>query len=168
MPPKRFKKIDKAFEKMISNVEIESSENENDNENDNQNYNETNDNLYIDKDYEIDKIKNESDYIFEKIYNISKYLIYLFKFIFSVSGIYLAWICLHYFSSHLYVKMCVPSTVIGFIMSPFMTATPHCQGLRWVVYNAANAINNMWVVFGTWICSTILNFNTYKEQHISS
>jgi len=79
------------------------------------------------------------------------------KIFINVSGIYLVWIFLHYLASHLYVKLCVPSTIFGFLLSPFMTATPHCQGLRWVVYNAANMINNMWVILGAWICSILLN-----------
>jgi hypothetical protein len=48
---------------------------------------------------------------------------------------------------------------MGFILSPFMTATPHCQGLRWIVYNGANMISNMWIIFGAWICSSILIIN---------
>uniref|UniRef100_A0A6C0AR13 Uncharacterized protein n=1 Tax=viral metagenome TaxID=1070528 RepID=A0A6C0AR13_9ZZZZ len=74
----------------------------------------------------------------------------------NITGIYLIWIFLHYIASHLYVRMCVPSTVIGFLLSPFMTATPHCQGLRWIVFNAANMINNMWIILGSWIMSNIL------------
>jgi len=80
----------------------------------------------------------------------------LVKIFINATGIYLLWIFLHYLASQLYVKLCVPRTIIGFILSPFMTATPHCQGLRWVIYNAANMINNMWIVFGAWICSTLL------------
>ena len=90
------------------------------------------------------------------------------KFIINVSGIYLLWILLHYVASHLYVKLCVPSTIFGFIMSPFMTATPHCQGLRWIVDNAANMINNMWIIFGTWICSSILFINNNNSVDNSS
>jgi len=74
----------------------------------------------------------------------------------NVCGIYLVWIILHYISCHLYVYFCVPNTIIGFLMSPFMTATPHCLGLRWIIYNAANMINNMWLILGTWVCSTLL------------
>ena len=74
----------------------------------------------------------------------------------NITGIYLVWIFLHYIASHLYVRMCVPSTVVGFLLSPFMTATPHCQGLRWVVFNAANMINNMWIILGAWIMSNVL------------
>lgn len=76
-------------------------------------------------------------------------------FLFKISGIYILWISLHYFSAHLYVKFCVPNSIIGFIMSPLMISTPHCQGLRWIVYNAANIINHMWVLIGAWIYSII-------------
>jgi hypothetical protein len=151
--PRRFKKIEKAIEKAIGNSEIESiSSNENDVI--------ENDAIENDVDDEIENIVHNSDFILERIYNIFSHIQNIFKFIFGISGIYLAWICLHYFASHLYVKFCVPITVMGFFLSPFMTATPHCQGLRWVVYNAANMINNMWIVCGTWICSKLLKINT--------
>ena len=149
--PRRFKKIEKAIEKIIGKSEIESvSSNENENDGiENE----------VDDD-ELENIVHNSDFILERIYNIFSHIQNIIKFIFGVSGIYLAWICLHYFASHLYVIFCVPKTVMGFLLSPFMTATPHCQGLRWVVYNAANMINNMWIVCGTWVCSTLLKINT--------
>jgi len=160
--PRRFKKIDKVFEKIIGKSEIESvSSNENENDII------ENENVYLDEENELDKY-NKSDYILERIYNIFSYLQNIFNFIFGVSSIYLLWICLHYFASHLYVKFCVPTTIMGFVLSPFMTATPHCQGLRWVVYNAANMINNMWLVLGAWIGSILLNFNTYMSHGTSS
>jgi hypothetical protein len=86
--------------------------------------------------------------------------------VFKVSGIYLLWILFHYGASHLYVELCVPKTITGFVMSPFMASTPHCKGLRWIIYNAANVINNMWIILGTWICSTILTFNGEKKTTI--
>lgn len=111
--------------------------------------------------------ENNSNYnkiIAHQIYN---FLITMYKFfiksilvILKASGIYLLWICLHYFSAHLYIKFCVPDTIIGFLMSPFMIATPHCQGLRWIVYNAAGIINNMWILIGAWIYSIIWIFNS--------
>jgi len=163
--PTRFKKIDKVFEKIIGKSEIESiSSNENENENDII----ENDTVYLYEDSELNNCSHNSDYILERIYNIFSHLQNIFKFIFGISGIYLIWICLHYFASHLYVKFCVPTTVMGFILSPFMTATPHCQGLRWIVYNAANMINNMLILCGTWVGTTLLNFNTHTPHDISS
>lgn len=109
------------------------------------------------------EIKEEKTNYFFVFYSfIYKYIIFIIK----VSGIYLLWILLHFISTHLYVNFCVPKTVVGFIMSPFMTATPHCQGLRWIVYNAASTINNMWIILGTWLCSIILTmkYNNTPEQ----
>jgi hypothetical protein len=134
-----------------------------------------------DSDITIEEINEEQDAELNKyncnkeiIYDKScKFVIYCWNFTYNsiifvvkVSGIYLLWILLHYVASHLYVNLCVPKTLIGFVMSPFMTATPHCQGLRWIIYNTANMINNMWIILGTWLCSTILliNRNSANEQ----
>lgn len=96
------------------------------------------------------------DYVF-------KFIVKICKYIFNIAGIYFLWIILHYLASQLYVRYCVPNSLFGFVISPFMVSTPHCQGLRWVVYNAANIINNMWTILGAWICSTILIVNQYKS-----
>jgi len=113
-------------------------------------------------DDEIDeKRENNIKILIYKGYNIGvvcfEYAYKSIKIVINISGIYLLWIFLHYLASHLYVRLCVPSTIVGFLISPFMTATPHCQGLRWIVYNAANMINNMWIILGAWICSILLN-----------
>jgi len=112
-------------------------------------------------DKELDKISKGG--FPEKIYNFFENIITtIFETIvilFKVSFFYILWICLHYFSAHLYIKFCVPNTILGFIMSPFMVSTPHCQGLRWIVYNAANIINNMWILIGAWIYSVIWIIN---------
>ena len=115
---------------------------------------------------ELENCECSSDKILRLSYDFTIYFFDLtyksLKFIIKISGIYLLWICLHYIASHLYIKFCVPSTIIGFIMSPFMSSTPHCLGLRWIVFNAANMINNMWLVLGTWVCSTLLIINHDK------
>jgi hypothetical protein len=106
-------------------------------------------------------LKGHNDYYILIFYNIlDNFFSILYTtifFIFNVAGIYFLWIFLHYIASHFYVKLCVPDNLIGFLLSPFMTTTPHCQGLRWIIYNAASVINNMWLLLGSWICSTILN-----------
>jgi hypothetical protein len=75
---------------------------------------------------------------------------------------------LHFFASHLYIKFCVPLSFMGFIVSPFMTATPHCQGLRWIIFNGANMINNMWLIVGSWVCSILLITTHNVPQAIPS
>ena len=113
-------------------------------------------------DIELEKISKAN--LFDKFYNfiiiISNISLKVCKFLIKTSGIYVLWIGLHYFSAQLYIKFCVPSTLFGFIMSPFLVSTPHCQGLRWIVYNAANIINNMWILIGAWIYSMIWILNT--------
>jgi len=111
--------------------------------------------------------KNESDYYATKLYtfglitynsmaNLYSYVICAVRFISNMAGIYMLWIGLHYVSAHLYTKICAPDTFLGFIMSPLMVVAPHCRALRWVIHTAAGVIDNMWLVFGTWICANIL------------
>jgi len=106
---------------------------------------------------------NISNSLFEKLYYcINYYFCFLYKttkFFIKISGVYLLWIFLHFCASYLYTKLCVPNTLFGLLMSPFLTSTPHCQGLRWIIYNGANIINNMWIVLGTWLCANIMGLN---------
>ena len=131
--------------------------------NDNEIYNTENDNTE-----NVNTNENSLTIIFNATYKVVifcfQYTYKSIKIFISISGIYLIWIFLHYLASHLYVKLCVPNTIVGFLISPFMTATPHCQGLRWIVYNAANMINNMWIILGAWICSTLLIANPHLEK----
>ena len=115
--------------------------------------------------YTFKKVLFENCYYYFNLFN--NFIFTTIKFIIRVSGIYLLWIVLHYISTHLYVKLCVPNTIIGFLISPFMVATPHCLGLRWIIYNAANIINNMWILMGAWICSTILIINSEANTNRS-
>jgi hypothetical protein len=89
---------------------------------------------------------------------IGNFTVRIIRISISIYGIYLLWIMLHFFASHLYIKFCVPASFVGFIVSPFLTTTPHCQGLRWIIYNGANTINNMWIVIGSWMTSSLLLF----------
>jgi hypothetical protein len=121
-----------------------------------------NETLENDNEYVLDE-KTEINVSFKKTYKLLLSTIRIiykaFQLMLSISGIYLIWICLHYFASHLYVRLCVPTNFYGFLLSPFLIATPYCVGLRWLIYTGANVINNMWVLLGTWICSNISIFN---------
>jgi hypothetical protein len=78
-----------------------------------------------------------------------------FEFTIEIIGIYLLWIILHYFAGILYHKFCTPSTLFGFLISPFIVLTPYCSGLRWLIFNGGNIITNMWLICGTWIASKL-------------
>lgn len=105
--------------------------------------------------------------MYDTLVSWSKIAIRMINAVSKIFGVYFAWIGLHYSASHLYVKLCVPDTLFGFLMSPFMTATPHCQGLRWVVTNGASMINNMWIVLGGWLCSTIFSTNVSSAAAVA-
>jgi hypothetical protein len=68
----------------------------------------------------------------------------------KIIAIYFVWICIHYCASHLYVRLCTRGTFIGFILSPFLVSSPHCQALRWCILQGANQIVLMWATIGTW------------------
>lgn len=65
-----------------------------------------------------------------------------------VAALYFLWVVLHYGAAHVYTELCVPPTFKGFVMSPFMTASPHCVSLRWLVVNGASSISAIWLIMG--------------------
>lgn len=113
---------------------------------------------------EILYTKENENILLSILKSTGHYIYILIKFLIKISGVYLFWIGLHYLASHLYIHFCVPSNFFGFLISPFMTASPHCQGLRWIIYTGANTINNMWVILGTWLCSYLLSLKTNNDD----
>jgi hypothetical protein len=81
--------------------------------------------------------------------------IYIISFLQFIS-IYLMWIVAHYFAPKLYIYFCVPSTIVGFMLSPFASSMPHCIALRWIINVSSESIKSMWVVFGNWLIATVM------------
>ena len=91
------------------------------------------------------------------------YCIYINSYIQKIGrilGIYICYIVCHYLASHLYAEFCVPKSFIGLIQSPFVAVLPHCQALRWIIYNGGNTLSLMWTVLGTWIILKVGNYLT--------
>ena len=101
----------------------------------------------------LNEIQNEQ---LTTIKYVCNFLIRTFHYLYVITKMYIIWICLHYVASHLYIYLCVPDTIWGFMASPFMSITPQCQVLRWIIYNGANMINSMWIIIGSWISSLLL------------
>ena len=80
----------------------------------------------------------------------------IFAKLYSILGYYIMWILLHYVAAHLYPTYCVPLTVMGFILSPFMASAPHCIAIRWLITEGSNVIVTMWVVLGTYAVERML------------
>ena len=108
------------------------------------------------------------NFLYNFIKSIFKIIYKIICSFFKISCMYFVWIIMHYFASHLYTKLCVPNNFYGFLVSPFLTSTPHCQGLRWIVYNAANTINTMWILIGTWLCSKIMFYSPNENINSNS
>ena len=73
------------------------------------------------------------------------------------------WVFVHYITPRLYLYWCVPATIVGFLMSPFVAAMPHCIALRWTFVTSADAIKTMFVLLGTWIVSHLVVNNVYTH-----
>jgi len=74
----------------------------------------------------------------------------LFQEFWTLGGIYIIWIFIHYISAHCYVYWCTPASIGGVISTPFLVMMPHCQAMRWCIVSGADAINTMWIVIGSW------------------
>lgn len=68
-----------------------------------------------------------------------------------VTLVYISWIVAHYVASHMYVKLCTPATLAGFLMSPFNASSPQCIAIRWVICKGGNNIGMMWLLLGMWL-----------------
>ena len=127
----------------------------------------SNDSEIVTNDAVFDNL-NKDDTFFRKSYYFVEYIGCItyksIKIFFSVSRIYLLWIFLHYVASHSYVKFCTPNTISGFIISPFLTSSPHYNGLRWVINNGSNVINNMWLLLGTWLGSCVIIYRPFYSD----
>jgi len=77
-------------------------------------------------------------------------------FAFHACKIYFLWSILHYVASQYYVRYCAPSTIYGFLMSPFLVTMPHCQAMRYMIYHGGLTIESMWLIFGTWISAKLI------------
>ena len=78
----------------------------------------------------------------------------------QLGKIYAGWIVLHYVATHIYVHACVPATLYGFALSPFLATAPHCQALRWVIYEGGNNLNMIWLT----LSGGILNWFVFKHK----
>lgn len=81
--------------------------------------------------------------------------------ILRVIFVYLGYIVLHYLCVHTYQYTCVPTTFRGFLMSPLMASSPHCRGMRWVIYEMGSKIDLMWITVGV---TTVTFVNSVRKN----
>ena len=87
----------------------------------------------------------------------TKYTMYQFIImVWKCSSVYLFWIGAHYLSAHLYPYFCADLSMMGMVSSPFLVMAPHCKGLVWIQQTSTVAIQNMWIVLGSWIAAQLV------------
>ena len=85
--------------------------------------------------------------------------------------VYFSVVFVHFISSNIYPSLCCPWTFWGFIMSPFMVVTPHCEGLRWVIHYTGDQIRNTWIWLGGYLVWYFGNqitpyINTFRTNNV--
>ena len=78
-------------------------------------------------------------------------------------GVFLIWMVIHYITPRLYIYLCGPLTILGFILSPMASTMPHCKALRWLFTVSADNLNAMIVLLGTWFVSIFMHINKKKK-----
>ena len=94
--------------------------------------------------------------VYEYFIGIINTIVPALKWLYFISKVYIIWITIHYISCQLYVHYCVPTGVMGYLMSPFLVSSPQCKALRWAFYNGGNIIDNMWNYLGVWASTQLL------------
>jgi len=89
-------------------------------------------------------------FMIQTIKKILELLILLIITIYSFFGYYIMWIILQYTAAHLYPVYCMPISISGFLLSPFMVSAPHCVAMRWMITEGSNIIITMWVTLGAY------------------
>jgi hypothetical protein len=89
-------------------------------------------------------------FMIQTIKKILELLMLLIITIYSFFGYYIMWIVLQYAAAHLYPVYCMPISISGFLLSPFMVSAPHCVAMRWMITEGSNIIITMWVTLGAY------------------
>ena len=88
----------------------------------------------------------------------------------TVVSVYFGIVLTHYVCSNIYPLWCCKLTFFGFIMTPFMIVTPHCEALRWIIHYTGEQIRNVWLWIGGYlvyyVTSTITPYLTNFRANI--
>ena len=69
----------------------------------------------------------------------------------TIVCVYFGIVLAHFICSNVYPIWCCKNTWYGFIMTPFMVVTPHCEALRWVMHYTGEQIRNVWLWIGSYL-----------------
>lgn len=63
---------------------------------------------------------------------------------------------LHFIAANAYAKWCTHSSLVGFLLSPFMTVTPVCSTLRWSITIFGDYLASIWTLAFLWISTNVV------------
>ena len=69
----------------------------------------------------------------------------------KASKYYLMWILLHWLTINAYSYYCSGSDFWSLLTTPFMSMLPHCRAMIWAIEKSFIVMENMWLIFGTWL-----------------
>mgnify|MGYP001299196063 FL=1 len=82
----------------------------------------------------------------------------------SAIKVYLFWNTMHWGAIQIYHQFCAPKTLVGYIMTPIMTQTPHCKTLDWFHRASTDAFNNISILVITWGTTFVSNWFTINKK----
>jgi Na+/H+ antiporter NhaC len=82
----------------------------------------------------------------------------------SAMKVYLFWNTMHWGAIQFYQYFCAPKTIVGYIMSPLMTQTPHCRTAHWFQRTSTDAFNSITTLVVTWGTSFVSKWFSIKTH----
>jgi hypothetical protein len=73
---------------------------------------------------------------------------------------------LHFIAANAYANWCAPQTIVGFLMSPFMTVTPVCSALRWSITLFGDYLASIWTLGFLWVSTNLVKRFCKKDERI--
>jgi hypothetical protein len=82
----------------------------------------------------------------------------------SAMKVYLFWNTMHWGAIQFYQHFCAPQTIIGYIMTPLMSQTPHCRTADWIHRTSTDAFNSITTLVVTWGTSFVSKWFSIKSH----
>ena len=68
------------------------------------------------------------------------------------------WTGVHYAAVHGYQHFCVPQSLWGAAMSPFLIPAPHCRGLSWLIDISSASVQGVWMSAGVALSAGLVQY----------
>lgn len=68
------------------------------------------------------------------------------------------WTTIHWWSMKAYNKYCIPDTLLGYMLTPIMTQTPHCKILLSAHKYSLEAFDSISKLFISWLLVIVHSF----------